>query len=336
MRKMLLIYMILIGALIIYIMQYRLDEKSAAWTEQGLKGNIDENYVMVTFQSGMEYWKSGLKGFEDAAEALNVSVEYRGATQYDAREQALVLDQIIAKKPAGIAISAIDSPALVKSVNKAVDAGIPVVMFDAEASGSKAYSFLATDNTNAGTTAADQMAKLTKHQGKIAIITLTNQQNHKERTQGFEEEIKHRYPQMKIVAVENHEGDAVKAEQITTQLLRQYPDLKGIFITEATGSYGVGRAVEQSGRTGASKPVIISFDTNKETLDMIKSGTINATIAQGTWNMGYWSLQYLFHLHHGLTVPARSLSGIVSPVPVRVDTGISVVTPENVADYYAK
>ncbi|WP_322902793.1 substrate-binding domain-containing protein [Paenibacillus sp. SGZ-1009] len=377
MRKMLWIYIVLVVALIVYIVQYQAQESSSVWSEQGMKGDINEKYIMITFQSGIEYWKSGLKGFEDAAEALDVSVEYQGSTRYDAREQAMIVEQAIAKKPAGIAISAIDSPLLVQAVDKAVAQGIPVVMFDAEAPGSRSYSFLATDNQHAGSIAAEQMAtRIGNNSGQIAIITLANQQNHKDRTAGFEKRIRQSYPGLHIVAVENDEGDAVLAQQQTSELLKTYPKLKGIFITEATGAYGVGAAVEQwmqqqtqavassqrsESNTEATdeqaattannhaaraateqvtatptKPVIISFDTNKETLDMIRTGTIDATIAQGTWNMGYWSLQYLFHLHHGLTVPAPSLSGIVSPVPVRVDTGVSVVTRDNVSDYYAK
>ncbi|MMZ64846.1 hypothetical protein D1872_272010 [compost metagenome] len=69
---------------------------------------------------------------------------------------------------------------------------------------------------------------------------------------------------------------------------------------------------------------------------MIKDGTISATVAQGTWNMGYWSLQYLFHLQHGLTVPAPSPTAPTAPLPVTVDTGISLVTRQNVDDFYAK
>ncbi|KAF6603470.1 substrate-binding domain-containing protein, partial [Paenibacillus sp. EKM208P] len=90
-------------------------------------------YMMITFQSGLEYWKSGLKGFEDAGDALGVTVEYRGATRYDAQEQTTVIEQAIARKPAGIAISAIDPHSLIPVINKALDAGIPVVLFDAEA-----------------------------------------------------------------------------------------------------------------------------------------------------------------------------------------------------------
>lgn len=120
----------------------------------------------------------------------------------------------------------------------------------------------------------------------------------------------------------------------TIRLLKAHPKLAGIFVTEATGGAGAGEAVQNL--KGARSLAIISFDTNKATLDMIKGGTISATIAQGTWNMGYWSLQYLFHLHHQLTVPAPSSLDENAPLPVTVDTGISVVTRTNVDDYYAK
>ena len=47
----------------------------------GLAGDIQEVYVMVMFQSELDYWRGIMKGFEDAALNLNVSVEFRGATQ---------------------------------------------------------------------------------------------------------------------------------------------------------------------------------------------------------------------------------------------------------------
>src|SRR5690606_21756449 len=141
----------------------------------------EEKYVMVTFQTGIDYWKSALKGFEDAAQALNVSVEFRGATQYNVNEEVTVLEQVIARNPAGIAVSAIDPEAMNSAIDKAVEAGIPVVLFDSGAPGSKAFSFLGTNNYNAGVIAAHEMAALTDQQGEVAIITLPNQLNHQER-----------------------------------------------------------------------------------------------------------------------------------------------------------
>ncbi|MGG1678448.1 substrate-binding domain-containing protein [Neobacillus sp. NRS-1170] len=336
MKKLLFVYALLFGAFLIYLINFQSREVNTnlEGKPKGLQGTIDEKYVMVTFQVGIEYWKNVLKGFEDGAQALNVSVEYRGATNYDVNEQITVLEQVIARKPSGIAISAIHPNALNVTINKAIDAGIPVVLFDSDAPDSKAYSFLGTNNFNAGATAAHEMADMIKNRGKIAVITLPNQQNHIDRANGFKETIEKQYPDIEVVAVKDGKGNQLVSGQVVSDLLKEHPDLNGIFATEANGGVGVGEALINLRKDKQVR--IVSFDTDKQTLDMVKDGTIDATIAQGTWNMGYWSLQYLFHLQHDLI---RSQGGPYTSgnqLLPRMDTGITVVTRENVEKYYAK
>lgn len=337
MKKLLLVYVLLIGTFLAYVFLYQSRESAQShWghVHEGLRGEINEEYVMVTFQAGIDYWKNGLKGFEDAAQALNVSVEYRGATQYDVHEQITVLEQIIAKKPAGIAITAINPDALTATINKAIDAGIPVVLFDSDAHESKAYSFLGTNNYNAGVTAAHELARWLGETGDVAVITLPNQLNHQERTEGFRRTITAEYPNMRVVALEDGKGDQVLSREAAIQIMEQHPQVAGIFATEANGGVGVGEAVLQHQKE--NKINIISFDTDKGTLDMVKDGVISATLAQGTWNMGYWSLQFLFHLHHELIEPTDWRTSNVNPLPLYMDTGITIVKKENVDHYYAK
>lgn len=337
MKKLLLIYAILIATFMIFLYVYHFRESKDNTLNQmpsGLHGNMEEKYVMVTFLSGINYWKNGLKGFEEAADMLNVSVEYRGATQYDVNEERTVLEQVIAKKPAGIALSAINPDALVVTINKAVEAGIPIVLFDSGAPASKAYSFLGTDNYNAGVTAAQQMAALTGESGKVAVVTLPNQLNHQQRTAGFQDTLRTKYPDMQVVQIGDGKGDQLVSEQAAAQILQKYPDVVGIFATDANSGVGVGNAVRDADRLSRVK--IISFDIDKGTLDMVKSGIISATLAQGTWNMGYWSLMHLLHLNHQNKPIADWKHTDVPLVPTYVDTGISVVTKENVDNYYAK
>ncbi|WP_068783021.1 substrate-binding domain-containing protein [Paenibacillus phocaensis] len=332
MKKIWIVYLLLVACFALYVLDYRSQSRlNDQWNSGGLQGSIDEKYVMVTFQLGIDYWKSGLKGFEDAAQALNVSVEYRGSTQRDIHEQITVLEQAIAKKPAGIAISAIHPTELTATINKAVDAGIPVVLFDSNAPGSRAFSFLGTDNYLAGVEAARKMAELTGRRGEVAIVTVPDQQNHQERTEGFTDTIAKEYPDMRVAGIKNGRGDELFSRQSAEEILRDFPEIAGIFTTEANGGIGVAEAVREFG-SASSSPKIISFDTDKGTLDLVKSGDIAATMAQGTWNMGYWSLQLLFSLKH-------DSDGSLHPgprVPQRLDTGITVVTRQNVNDYYAK
>ena len=337
MKKLLSIYLIviLVAFTSFYMMFIRGDNSSQIEREVGLQGSIDEKYVMVNFLTGIDYWKNVLKGFEDAASLLGVSIEYKGSTQYDVQEQIIVLEQVIARKPAGIAISSMDPEALNAAINKAVDAGIPVVMFDADAPNSKAYSYIGTNNFKAGETAAHKMAQLLNGSGDIGIITLPNQHNHKERTEGFVSTIEESYPQMSIVAVGDGKGDLWTSEQLATEYIAEYPHLKGVFVTEANGGIGVGHALISEQKVGELK--VIGFDTDKGTLDMVKSGVLSATIVQGTWNMGYWSLMHLFHPNHQLVEPISNKNNTgVSPLPTYVDTGVSVVTQENVEHFYVK
>jgi ribose transport system substrate-binding protein len=333
-KRLLFVYSLLIIAFLVYLMNFQSRESIASLDgkPKGLQGEMDEKYVMVTFQSGIDYWKNILKGFEDAAQALNVSVEYQGAAQYDVNEQITVLEQVIARKPSGIAISAIHPDALDVTIYKAVDAGIPVVLFDSDAPKSNAYSYIGTNNYSAGVTAAHELADMINHSGKVAVITIPNQQNQIERLNGFQETIEKQFPNIELVAIKDGEGNQLVARQAAKEILTEHSDIRGIFATEANGGVGVGEAALQLKK--GSQVKIVSFDTDKQTLDMVKDGTITATIAQGTWDMGYWSLHYLFHLQHDLIKPQND--PYTSDILPKMDTGIAVVTKRNVDKYYAK
>src|SRR5690606_2731959 len=96
MKKLVLLYGMFILVFLIIVASFFRPSQLDPWHEVdgGLQGDIGEQYVMVTFQSGIDYWKPVLKGFEDAAEALGVSVDYRGSTEYDVQEQMTVLEQV--------------------------------------------------------------------------------------------------------------------------------------------------------------------------------------------------------------------------------------------------
>lgn len=102
---------------------------------------------------------------------FNVSVEYRGAAHYDVHEQTTVLEQVIAKKPAGIAVSAINPKALNPVIDKAHEQGIPIVLFDSDAPLSKASTYIGTNNMEAGAVAARRMAEFLNGKGETAVIT---------------------------------------------------------------------------------------------------------------------------------------------------------------------
>lgn len=312
------------------------NSKASSSSGSPLVGSKDEKYVMVTFVSGIEYWKGAYKGMQEAAKNLGVTAEYTGANEYDINQEVTVLEQVIAQKPSGILVTAINPDALKDPINKAMQQGIPVVTFDADSPNSSRYSFLATSNYNAGVIAARTLAKLVGNKGDVGIITIPGQLNHEERTAGFKDTIAKEFPDMKVVSVQDGKSDQVASAQAMASMMQADPNLVGVFTTEASTGVGAATAVKEANKVG--KVHIISFDTDKGTLDNVKAGVIDATIAQGTWNMGYWGMMFLYNLKHNLLHPIDGdwAKANVSPLPPNVDTGVNVVTKDNVDFFYSK
>jgi ribose transport system substrate-binding protein len=298
-------------------------------------GNAREEYYMVTFASGIEYWRGCFAGMKAAAGLLGVKAIYTGAPQADVNQEVTVLEQVIAKKPAGIAVTCANPDGLKAPINKAVAAGIPVVTFDADSPSSNRYCYLGTSNFDAGATAARYMGKILGGKGEVAVTTVTGQLNHEERQAGFVRTLAREYPRIKVVALGNDNNDQTKAATLVAGFLQANPKLKGIFCTDALGGVGAGVALREA--KAINKVKIISFDTDQGTLDLIKNGIVSASIAQGTWNMGYWSLHYLYNVRHNLVRPVKDWrrKGI-NPLPSVVDTGTNIVTKKNVDAFYSK
>jgi ribose transport system substrate-binding protein len=297
-----------------------------------LQGSKSEDYYMVTFLSGIEYWKGCYKGFQDSGKLYGVTTVYTGANKYDVNQEVTVLDQIIAKNPAGIAVSCMNPDALKVPIQNAIKAGIPVVTFDSDSPDSGRYSFLGTGNEAVGELAAKTLAQAIGSSGQVALITLPGQLNHDERSEGFKNEISNDFKNIQVVETGNGKGDQTLAAEATSAILEAHPDITGIFCTDATSGVGVATAVKEAGKAGKIK--IVSFDTDNGTLSMIKQGIITSSIAQGTYSMGFQSMNFLFELQHNLSNPVNGWKAKgISPLPASVDTGASVVTKSNVDSF---
>lgn len=94
--------------------------------------------------------EAGVPGFEDAGKQYGVKTILGGSTKYDLNESLTAFEQVVAMKPAGIAVTAMDAEAYAPIIDKAIEAGIPVVTFDIDSSKSKRISYIGTQNYDAG------------------------------------------------------------------------------------------------------------------------------------------------------------------------------------------
>lgn len=289
---------------------------------KGYVGDPSDEYYMVTFLSGIDYWKYCFEGFEDAAKAIGVTAKYTGQTDTDVSGQVAVLEQVIAQKPKGIAVTAVNSTALADTINSAIEQGISVVCFDSDSPTSNRSAYLGTGNYAAGQKAAEFLVPLVNYKGKIAVLYTVGPENSESRVQGFEDWCKQNAPEVSLVKV-NDAGDTTVAADNLAAALQANDDIVGVFCVDGVAGTAGPTAVAESKKDLR----VLAFDVDVTVLDKVKSGEIDGTVAQGMYNMGYWSLMMLYTEANGLSSKA---------LPGNLDTGVVIVTKDNVDEYYPK
>ena len=299
---------------------------SAATKPSGEK----QNYVMISAVTGAPYWSDSKLGLRDKARELGVDAVFTGPSTGDANQQIEAISRAVAQKVDGIIMVPV-SDAVSTAIDKAIEAGIPVVCADADAPSSKRYSFIGTGNYNAGFLGGQQLAALLKGQGEVALLYIPGWDNLTQRIQGYKDALA-KYPDIKVVAIGNDKGSQTEAEKECRTILQAHPNLAGFGCVAAIGGQGAAVAVKQAGKTGKIK--IVSMDRDEATLQFVQEGVIDASIAQRTYLMAYLALQMLHDLRNDRIKFTDNWHKVrVNPLPPNVDTGTFVITKENAADF---
>ncbi len=295
-----------------------------------------ETFYLITANAALPYWQTAAAGFNHAASLYKVTAKIAGPDGYDPQAELAALQQAVAAKPGGILISVADAAVLQPGIDAAVQAGIPVVTIDSDASNSHRLFFIGTNNHEAGALAGRHVVEKLKGKGNVIVFTLTGQPNTEERLRGFKDAIEGK--QISIADVIDVKGDpkAAVAFDKAQELLNQTGPKKvdGFVCFDSASGKMVSDAIK---RANAMDRLLVAFDVNQDTLDGIKAGTIEATIAQKPYTMGYFGLIALDQVLHDPPAKLDKDFGAdsFSPYPVFVDTGTSLVDKNNVDFYLA-
>lgn len=264
----------------------------------------DELYSMVVFSKGSEYFNWTYAGFSAAAKAMgsHIKTELVGPAEVDAAAEAKALEQLVAKKPNGVVVTSADSNTLIPSINKAIEAGIPVVGFDVDSPESNRLGFVGTDNYTFGCVAADIAAELTGGSGEVAVLYVPGNVDLEKRLNGFKDTCAEKYPDLKVVAELNHEGEVVKAETVTLALLQSNPEIDIVFVAEGLGATGAASAVRSMNMGDSVK--IIASDFNTSTNDLMTSGEVAATIVDDPYFIGWNAFLQVWSAAHPTDRPS--------------------------------
>ena len=295
--------------------------------------STSEHYYLIATNINLGYWHTAEAGLEKAAAEYHVTAEMRGTGYFDPKGEVDEFRSVLATHPAGILVSITDPDLMRPEINKAIAQGVPVITIDSDAPDSQRLYFIGTNNLAAGRLGGQRVAARLNGKGTVVFFTNPGQPNLEERLKGYKD-VLGQFPGIKIAEVFDMQGDSGKALDKAEEYLTRTGAGKvdALVCLEAAAGKDVAEAIK---RHKAEDRLLVTMDVDPQTLELINSGEIDATISQKPFTMAYLGLKGLDEIHHN---PPKSLTtdyalDASSPFPAFVDTGVAMVDKGNVGQF---
>jgi ribose transport system substrate-binding protein len=223
------------------------------------------------------------EGAERAAAQYGVKLIVVDA-QDDPAKEAANIEDLIQKKVSALLINPTDTKAVVPSIQKANQAGIPVFTVDRAAEGGEIVSHIASDNVAGGQMAAEFLCKALNGKGKVVEMEgIPGTSAARDRGKGFNDYLKEKCPGLEVVARQPADFNRAKGLQVFENILQAQPQIDGVFAHNDEMVLGAIQAAEAAGRTGI---IFVGFDAIDDAVKAVKEGKLAATVAQQPAEMG--------------------------------------------------
>jgi ribose transport system substrate-binding protein len=293
------------------------------------ESQADEEYVWISANAHLPLFVAhDHPALEVAAKELGVRVTIAGPDSKDIPGLVAAVEQVAARKPAGMMVVGWDQSALIPAINRAMENGVPVVCVDADVSGSKRLAFIGTDWYDIGVFQGKAMIEaLGNTRGKIAMIGLLEQEIDQRAFAGFRSIVEK--AGCTVLEPFEDKGNQAEAARLTSNILQAHRDLVGIAGFDSESGPGMGIAIKEAGMAG--KIVATCVETEPQHLELIDEGILTAAIGQKRALFTYMGVKALYdYVHSPLKQSPKYAKTGLSPLPVNYNTGTFIVTKKNV------
>lgn len=243
----------------------------------------------------------------------------QGQAATDIEGQIALIESMITQGVKGLAITPVD-PTVAPALDKAVAAGIKVVLVDNSIPNWKGQTALvSTNNLNGGKIAGEYLKTVLKSGDKIGILQgVPGVPALDDRVTGMMEGL----GDVKVDVVGKGATNCTLelGTSVTEDILTANPDLKAIYSACGPPVPGAVKSISNAG-IAKKKIILVGFDACCGEIEAIKSGAEDASVAQFPAKMG----------ELGIDTVVKAIRG--EAVEANVDTGAGLVTPQNVKDF---
>lgn len=303
--------------------------------------NGEMSIAVVPKLVGIPYFNASEKGAVQAGEDLGVDVQYTGPTQADAAAQVKVIEDLISKNVDVIAIAPNDPASVEPVLKKAKDQGIHVIDWDTPANKDLVeLSVHQIDDEVFGRHMAQKLVEaMGTEEGEIAILTGgLSAANLNLWIESAQKEFDENYPGIKIVTekVPTDEKQQV-AYQKTLDLLKSYPNLKGILAVSTPAPLGAAQAIQE--KSLQDKVSVVGSALPTDSLPFLEDGSLDTAVLWDPGKLGFLTVALSKMLAEGETpTDGMEIEG-VGKITVKEDGKTIIMGPpadytkDNAADY---
>lgn len=318
-------------------------ELKAATKECGGK-TAGHKYALLT-NAVAPFWTAAQIGASRASGEVNVPITFQAPTAAEKLTQQLsMLETFINDGYNAITFSAIDRDAPKPIIEKAINMGIPILVTDSDATGSKRLLYIGMSDYDAGR-AAGEAAKQIIGKGKVVgLVGYATAQNAQDRIQGVKDVFKGSELELVEVLLDDIKPEVALSNAQTA--MQKYPDLAGFITFYSYDGPAACQAVKQAGKTGKVK--IVAFDAEPETQRCTEEGVVQAMIGQRVYFYGYLSGLIMYAMDClGVDATMKILDPYLSEWPslatattakgaegrIHLNTGVDVILGETFSLY---
>lgn len=289
----------------------------------GKKASGQKKITIAVIPKGTthEFWKSIHAGAVKASRELGVEIIWKGPLREDDREeQNQIVENFVSFGVSAIVLAPLDDRSLIPSVRAARERNIPTIVIDSGLQENFHSSFVATDNYKGGCLAADRLGGLIKGKGKIIMLRYQEgSASTTEREKGFVDTMKSKFPNIIFLSDNQYAGATTESAYAAGEnLLNRFKSPDAIFTPNESSTFGCLRALQDRGLAG--KIVFVGFDSSVKLVEALQKKEIQGLVLQNPFNMGYLGVKT------AVAVIQKE------PYETRIDTGVTIATPENMDD----
>jgi simple sugar transport system substrate-binding protein len=284
--------------------------KTSAW-KFAFINHVTTNSFFAPTQSGMK----------DAASLLGLPTPtWTGSENGVVSEMVSAFETAIAAKADGIAIPLTDSSAFIAPTKAALQAGIPVIAYNANASGNYALTYVGQDLYQSGYQMGLRIASTITSGDILVGISQPGSLNVQPRLDGIKAALAAKAPGVTVHTVDT--GAAQAGELSAMESAYQgMKSAKGIYAVDAGSTASIAEMITKYGIKGQVHAG--GYDLLADTVTGVSSGALDFTIDQSAYLQGFLPVLYLFMY--------RMTGTLV--FPPATDTGLTFVTSDNVSAY---